>query len=321
MKGVGGVTALSLSGVPVASAEEVADAPPSDPHTRDTYRSLVDALVPRTPTLGEELGPEHVPGGLEVELERYLIWALNNSEEVRADATTATRASELEADLDEEDLQGIVDEVLAGRSTSVRTTFEALGLVDVDVAFGGLDALVVSVDVSAEAGPASIELRVETTEGSVERESANYPYAPVLAVAFDVAALEFVARGRNEDAPEFDERFPAGGAFARLSAGDRLRCLQWMLDGGAEDAPLSALPVVAEELGFVVTALQVLVMYGYYSEWAGYESPTTGSPNDWTLETPPEAVQSRRQTDYPGFRPGYDDHRGFELSTFRENDY
>lgn len=84
MKGVGGLAAVSMSGATVAEAQDVLnDRVPTDPHTRDTYRAIVDAIVPRTPELEDELGPEHVPGGLAVELEKFLIWDFNHFQEVR----------------------------------------------------------------------------------------------------------------------------------------------------------------------------------------------------------------------------------------------
>jgi hypothetical protein len=44
-----------------------------DPHTVATWRAVVDAVVPRTPELGEELGEEHVPGGRAIDLSVGLI--------------------------------------------------------------------------------------------------------------------------------------------------------------------------------------------------------------------------------------------------------
>jgi hypothetical protein len=84
MKGAGGFAALSMSNTTIAEAKEVlAQEVPTDPHTRDTYRAIVDAIVPRTPQLEAELGPEHVPGGLDVELEKFLIWDFNHFQEIR----------------------------------------------------------------------------------------------------------------------------------------------------------------------------------------------------------------------------------------------
>ena len=44
-----------------------------DPHTSVTFRAVVDAVVPETPELGDELGPEHVPGGLAIDLDEFVI--------------------------------------------------------------------------------------------------------------------------------------------------------------------------------------------------------------------------------------------------------
>lgn len=69
----GGVT---LSGVGTGGAAATASAglgSTIDLHTQVTYRALVDAVVPETPELESELGPEHVPGGLEIGLAEFLI--------------------------------------------------------------------------------------------------------------------------------------------------------------------------------------------------------------------------------------------------------
>jgi hypothetical protein len=47
--------------------------PDVDPHTRVTFRAVTDAVVPETPALAGELGPEHVPGGLAVDLEEFAV--------------------------------------------------------------------------------------------------------------------------------------------------------------------------------------------------------------------------------------------------------
>lgn len=57
----------------VRAALGQADPTEHDPHTVATWRAVVDAVVPRTPGLGEELGDEHAPGGLEIGLEIGLI--------------------------------------------------------------------------------------------------------------------------------------------------------------------------------------------------------------------------------------------------------
>lgn len=40
-----------------------------DPHTSVTFRAIVDAVVPETPELADELGSGHVLGGLSIGLD------------------------------------------------------------------------------------------------------------------------------------------------------------------------------------------------------------------------------------------------------------
>lgn len=44
-----------------------------DVHSRVTFRALTDAVLPETPALGSELGAVHVPGGLAVGLDDFLV--------------------------------------------------------------------------------------------------------------------------------------------------------------------------------------------------------------------------------------------------------
>lgn len=47
-------------------------------YTRTNFRALIGAVIPRTPELGEELGEEYVPGGLEVGLAEFMLTYVNN---------------------------------------------------------------------------------------------------------------------------------------------------------------------------------------------------------------------------------------------------
>lgn len=324
--GIGGL-GIAVAGLPITAGEEsdVLENVDADPHTRDTYRAVVDALIPETPELADELGPEHEPGGLNVDLEQFLIWSFNNSEEIRAEGLTTEQASELGIDLDEDGLSALIDGVLEGVSSTVRPVIDTLGLTEVETVFGTLERVLIEVGTDgAETGAANVEFLVRTANTSIQAVSKNYPYAPVFALVFDLVALEFVARGQNEDDVAAEPAFPAGGVFARLSRDDRLRCLEWIIDGGVVDTldeELGDLIGTPGTLKYVVTALHAATTLGYYSEWSGYGATKTDDPSQRTLATPVHEVQSRRQTDYPGLEPGYDDHRGFELNEFRENDY
>ncbi len=324
MKGVGGIAALSMSNATIADAQAaITDSLPSDPHTADTYRSIVDAIVPRTPQLEEELGPEHVPGGLDVELEKFLIWDFNHFQEVRSEMITEKAGgasgpemprgmfevtldatglgSDLDAVLDLAglDLLDLVDLGLDGDALEEHLTF---GPVErFEVAFADLD--------TAAEGPAAFEVTVETGDERYHRVLQNYPYAPVFTLVFDVVAAEFIARGENEDAvSRGNERFPAGGTFVQLSREDRLRCLWTIVEGGTVDRLDELLSPFLPQLGilkFVVMAVNGLHGFGYYTEWSGYGGTKTDTPNDRRLITPAGEVQSRKQSGYPGPAPGY----------------
>lgn len=49
-----------------------------DPHTRITFRAIVDAVLPETPELETTLGPDHVAGGLTIGLEDFVISYIDN---------------------------------------------------------------------------------------------------------------------------------------------------------------------------------------------------------------------------------------------------
>ena len=58
--------------------EGVGIGPNVDPHTIVTFRAIADAVVPETPALADELGPDHVPGGLAVGLDEFAITFVDN---------------------------------------------------------------------------------------------------------------------------------------------------------------------------------------------------------------------------------------------------
>jgi hypothetical protein len=304
MKGVGGFAALSLSNTTIAEAAEIMEGEtvPADPHTLDTYRSIVDAIVPRTPELEEELGEEHVPGGLDIELEKFLIWDFNHFQEIRAEMLTTELLGRLQLDLDEDSLENLVS----------RLDLQRLNVLDVDGlddVFGALEGILIEVtDTVGEAGAATIELTVETVNGVTNQVVQNYPYAPVFALVFDIVALEFLATGQNEELPGANTEFPAGGVFTKLAPRDRLRCLWTIVDGGIIDRLDDILSQILPTVGilkYVVMATNGLHGFGYYTEWSGYGETKTATPTERELVTPAGETQSRRQTDYPGPSDGY----------------
>lgn len=323
MKSIGGLAALSMSGATIAEAREtLTDQLPSDPHTADTYRAIVDAIVPRTPELEDELGPEHVPGGLDVELEKFLVWDFNHFQEIRAemvaergllefDSSDATMApSTFETALDTtgfgSDLDAVADLADVTLSaldieTSALEEFLTLGPIErFEVSFADLD--------SVEEGPAEFDLLVETANETTHRVVQNYPYASLFTVVFDLVAAEFLARGKNEDRPSTSEQFAAGGTFARLSRKDRLRCLWTIVDGSVVDDLDELLSPLIPDVGilkYVVMATNGLHGFGYYTEWAGLGETKTENPTDRKMQKPPGEVQSREQSGYPGPAPGH----------------
>jgi len=73
-----GLGALGVGSMLASPASGQLQPPETTPNTRATYRAVVDSVVPRTPELESELGPEHVPGGLSVGLDEYLVTFINN---------------------------------------------------------------------------------------------------------------------------------------------------------------------------------------------------------------------------------------------------
>lgn len=343
--GIGGLTAISLSNTTTAQAQEILDnddARAADPHALDTYRSIVDAIIPETPELGQELGREHIPGGLDVELEEFLIFDYNHFQEIRLETITDEGVNqerlELLLDIEEApselaalaqlvdsdflglleggDLGGVGDTLTDG---DVVDAVDELLDIDTDLEameealdFGTVEQLEVALaDGSSpgDEGPAEFETVVQTAEGTVTHLTQNYPYANLFAIVFDIVAADFIAQGGNQDDLESGEEFPAGGTFVRLSREDRLRALSSIYDGSTIDRLDEILTeFMVTDVGilkFVVMATYGLHGFGYYTEWSGLGETRTNPPRERELEVGPDEVQSRTQTDYPGPADGY----------------
>lgn len=264
----------SLTSVAGWLLEAVGLAPEVDPHTRVTFRAIVDAVVPQTPELAEELGPEHVPGGLAIDLDEF-----------------------------------------------------AITYVDDGFQFG---------------------LPVLGPQGNIE-------LADPIAHTLDTAALKLLERGDNEDEPSSDralallgpdETERAVGPFAELSREDRLRAIAILDELEIEVTPTDH-DLFEFDAGLVGQLVIGFVEMIYYSEWEGYDE-FTQPPSERVHPNDPEAVQSWRQTGFPGFANGYAALRGYigtdegplgrgeswttidedagvrivrESGSFRENDY
>lgn len=327
VKGIGGLAALSMSNATIATAQAAMDSPlQSDPHTADTYRSIVDAIVPRTPQLEDELGPEHVPGGIDVELEKFLIWDFNHFQEIRAEMVTEkddlledTLSSDSGPEMPRSLFEVTVDTTGLGSDLDALLDLADISLLDLDLdgealeehlTFGPIKRFEIGfadLDDTTE-GVAEFDLVVETANETVHRVLQNYPYAALFTLVFDLVAAEFITLGKNEDPVSPNEQFPGGGTFTRLSREDRLRCLWTIIDGGVIDTLddlLSPLVPDAGILKYVVMAVNGLHGFGYYTEWSGYGDTKTNTPNEREMQTEPGSVQSHQQSGYPGPAPGH----------------
>jgi hypothetical protein len=216
--------------------------PDRDLHTLATYRAVVDAVVPETPDLAAELGSEHVPGGLAVALDDFLVVYVN------------------------------------------------------DLFQFGLPHF----------GP-----------------QGNLPLAGPLAHVMDTAAVTLVARGENESEPDAnrvasllgpDDPPPRrvrkkAGLFAKLSRRDRLRAIAILDEFEIEVTPFddALFEVDAGVVGQLAVGFAEMI---YYSEWQGYDE-FTQPPSERTHPNEPSAVQSWRQTGFPGYADGYAALRGY----------
>jgi hypothetical protein len=150
----------------------------------------------------------------------------------------------------------------------------------------------------------------------------------VVALVLEVAATELVATAGNEDPPstKYAEGIveqssmvdsaidvAAAGLFPRLSPHDRFKAIT-LLDDTELDTTVLAdrLPPVMFEydLGLIGTLLVGFGEVIYYSEWQGYEAFTV-PPSEREFTNDPSAVQSWRQSGFPGFADGYQAFRGY----------
>jgi hypothetical protein len=185
--------------------------------------------------------------------------------------------------------------------------------------------------------------------------------AELVALVLDAAAAELVARGENTVPLDpqrvlelvslsdiaADPRTLAAGPFAKLSRRDRLRALALLDEKELDTAELPG-PLVEADAGLIPQLVVGFSEVIYYSEWQGYDD-LTAAPSERSHPNDPEAVQSWRQTGYPGFEDGNAAFRGywgapdsslgggrtwktyqgpqgprqltFESGAFRENDY
>jgi|GEM_PF-1330793 len=262
MKGVGGLAAVSMSGVSIAEAQEVLGQEiPADPHTRDTYRAIVDAIVPRTPELEEELGGEHVPGGLDVELEKFLIWDFNHFQEIRLETLqtpvkTARSGGGPLGDLGGDNplgdaLGGLTETGDLGGGTPLDSVTELVdGLMapelfqlDLDTISSGseLGALtdLVGLDAVDElTGLLEVEDLDEFGElldfGAVDRLAIDFADAPIPDDAEGIAEFDLLVEGANEGTHQVIQNYPYANVFPLVFD---IVAAEFLLRGENEDTP------------------------------------------------------------------------------------
>ncbi|MFT4882580.1 MAG: hypothetical protein ACI8U4_000074 [Natronomonas sp.] len=74
LRGVAGAGAAMALPSADAAAQTASE---TEPTTRATFTAVVDAVIPDTPEVADDLGAEHEPGGLDVGLDAYLIEYVN----------------------------------------------------------------------------------------------------------------------------------------------------------------------------------------------------------------------------------------------------
>ena len=127
------------------------------------------------------------------------------------------------------------------------------------------------------------------------------PLAKRAAEMLDAAAGQLIFMDENKRG--VDSLLPRGGAFAALSADDRIRALNLLerLNGDTVvwPGPFNKDPYLAQ---YITGGLNRFTIMGYYSEWSGYATSRLEPPDHRQLEYYP---LSWKQIGYPGPSLGY----------------
>lgn len=308
MAGMGGLLGASIVGTGGAAAEVDADG-----HTRQTYRSIADAAIPRSP---DQPGLE--AGALDIDLENFIIYQLDFGQTVppkwkRPDGLEA--AWEQHWSSEDNDLENYIATLEQAQGFSVQ---DDLGL-SRDAVFGALEGFKLEVT-----GSGNIALIVTTSDGETEFEYTDeLPLAMLFAATLDLYALFFILGGATTGPIQPKQQFRGGGLFTFLSPFDRLNCLLFVASdqGQALDAAGGVFlpePLVAKKL---VGGTQVGYLIGFYTEWHGYGTTKTDDPTDRELQLDADEIPGWQQIDYDGpvkIRTGWFDG---PFEEFTENDW
>jgi hypothetical protein len=329
--GAAALPGIDGNGGPLSEAEGAGKA---DPYTLAQYRAVSDAMVPETPELARKIGEEHRPGGLEIELERFLIYSFNSFVPLVAapavDSTTGINlrfAEQFAATMDagailliatgrNEDLPELTQFPFGGpfAKLSRKDRFRAINLLenqdltlDTDSLLGGFaESMLGTVgadDLLDEVtGALTPGMNVDSLD-SVESELLN---------AAPGTSLDGIANTVTES---LAGETPTDVGEVVDNIGDQLRRMPLNEDG--------ILDKVTNYPGFIkfqIFGVNSFSQFGYYTEWSGYGDTKIACPSNRVFGGA-EAVQSYDQTRYPGPARGYAAFRGYEVAEFKEGEY
>lgn len=312
MAGMGGLFGASL--VSAGAAGTAAADVEVDVHTRQTYRAIVDAAIPRTP----DLGPELETGALDIDLEEFVIFQLEFGQTVPPKFLQPEGLEdqwEQHWSSEDDDLE----QYLAGLEQQVGFSLEEdLGL-SREAVFGALEGFRVELT-----GGGNTLLAVTTTDGDTEVELQDeLPLATLFAATLDLYALFLVLGGGTRGPIRPREKFRGGGLFTFLAPVDRIQCLLFIAsdDGQDIDAAGGAFlpePLVAKKL---VGSTMVSYLIGFYTEWHIYGSTKTADPNDREVQRDFSEVPGWQQIGYDGPVKGRAGWVDGPVDEFVENDW
>lgn len=142
--------------------------------------------------------------------------------------------------------------------------------------------------------------------------------AKATAALLDAGAMQLIETGQAECMAAGVSSFLDGGPFAALTRVDRLRAMtlleQLNLDLQELPLPFRNNPAYIRN---VVSALNQLTLFGYYSEWSAYGTTRLYPPDDRRLACFP---CSWREVGYPGPAYGYRELPGFSLADWHRKE-
>lgn len=299
-----------------------------DAHTIVTFRAVTDAVIPETPELGAELGPEHIPGGLAIDLDEFVIRYVDNGFQLGSLGIDFTGKIPM---------IGTVYQILKIWSLKIRDHGETIQEPRID----GSER---SIEFSPKWIPT--ELTIDRDESVIKYiddrprldspdinphglglpgigPQGEIPLASIVSHALDAAALKLVDRGKNRKKPSIDYLLPLlkstdlspdqikkeAGMFSKLSREDRLQAIDEHLDEFEIKINLGdgLFEFDAGLVGQLVVGFTEMI---YYSEWQGYDE-FTQPPSERIHLNDPAVIQSWQQTGYPGISNGYAVLRGY----------